>query len=79
MSIKITLTEKEILEKPNDGDLGKYVRQKYLHEKYVDENIYDFCLVCGKQSPYTKTTNIDNRIGYIDGAGQGCFTHEGCE
>ncbi len=51
MSITITITEKEILERPNDMDLGKYIRSKYNHEKFVDEDSYDNCVICGNESP----------------------------
>ena len=30
MSIKIKITEQEILDKPNDAELGSYIRRKYL-------------------------------------------------
>ncbi len=42
-------------------------------------NGYDKCVVCGKVSPYKTTTNIDLRIGYIEGGGQGCFLKDGCK
>lgn len=42
-------------------------------------NGYDKCVVCGKVSPYKTTTNIDLRIGYVEGAGQGCFINGGCK
>jgi hypothetical protein len=79
MSITITLTEKEILERPNDMDLGKYIRSKFNHEKFVDKNSYDTCVICGKESPYTKNTPINERNGYVDGGGQGCFKLNECE
>ena len=47
-------------------------------DPYV-QNGYDKCVVCGKLSPYKTTTNIDLRIGYVEGAGQGCFQDKICE
>jgi hypothetical protein len=42
MSIRITLTEKEILETPNNEQLGELVRNKYWKEKDGVEDIdYD--------------------------------------
>jgi hypothetical protein len=38
----------------------------------------DKCVRCGKPSPYTSDTNIDYRIGYIEGGGQGCYQPEVC-
>lgn len=34
---------------------------------------YDLCVLCGKMSEYTKETPIDQRVGYIEGAGQLCL------
>lgn len=115
MSIVVNLTEKEILDTPNDFELGEKVRNKYwelkemqteeqtLREKddesymlVVDDNGlvigihlplqndftdngYDKCVMCGKVSPYKTTTSIDLRIGYVEGAGQGCFQPQSCK
>jgi hypothetical protein len=110
MSIKITLTEREILDRPNFYDLGEYVNQKMYQEKeylnkhanddkfiivadedglvkgiyvppvldYVTEDGYDKCVICGKSSPYKVDTHIDMRVGYVEGAGQGCFQPNVC-
>ena len=37
------------------------------------EEEYDMCVSCGKVTSYKKTTHIDYRYGYIEGAGQLCF------
>jgi hypothetical protein len=42
------------------------------------ENQFDVCVLCGKQSPYKRSTHIDHRIGYVEGAGQGCFEPHMC-
>jgi hypothetical protein len=91
MSIKIKITEEEILSKPNDSELGSYIRTKYIvlkdslkHEKdvlslgQIPDDEPDMCLICGQSSPYSKSTHIDFRVGYIRGAGQGCFTPDKC-
>jgi hypothetical protein len=92
MSIKLKITEKEVLGRPNDAELGSYVRAKYLIQKdtmnrdidilslgQIPDDEPEVCLVCGKFSPYTKSTHIDLRIGYISGVGQGCFMPPKCE
>jgi hypothetical protein len=92
MGIKLKITEKEILDKPNDAELGSYIRRKYLVQKETMKRDIDIlslgqipddepeaCLVCGKLSPYTKSTHIDMRTGFIEGVGQGCFTPFNCE
>ena len=78
MDIKVT--ELEILSNPNDFALGELVRQKYWNSRKPTENhVYDKCVICGRQSPYTIDTHIDYRVGYIEGAGQGCFMGNNCE
>lgn len=83
MEISITLSEKEIINLPNDMDLGKYIRRKYnITKDELERSLdieYDHCVICGKQSPYTRSTHIDNRIGYIEGGGQGCFQINKCD
>jgi hypothetical protein len=139
MSIKVTLTEKEILDTPNDSMLGELTRNKYWQARrdqegprYDDEDFgiiigedglvksiirpytcsicggdtseidYDYlvgydhlgcvlkqeeitkdtldkCVICGKESPYLRSTHVDLRVGYVDGGGQGCFQPIECD
>lgn len=139
MSIKVTVTEKEILETPNDSMLGELTRNKYWQARrdeegpqYDDEDFgivigedglvkkiihpytcsicggdtseidydylvgydhlgcvlkteedssdaFDKCVICGKESPYLKSTHIDMRVGYVEGGGQGCFQPNECD
>ena len=39
----------------------------------ADKEEYDICVSCGKTTSYKKTDHIDNRSGYIEGAGQLCL------
>lgn len=86
MSIKIKISEKEILDNPNDAVLGSYVRTKYLiHKKNIQENdvlslgqIPDYnskekCVLCGVETTYEVSVPVDYRTGYIEGVGQLCF------
>jgi hypothetical protein len=51
-----------------------------LEDKIRDEDVeYDHCVICGKQSPYTRNTPIEDRVNYVDGAGQSCFTPHKCD
>lgn len=92
MSIKLKITEKEILDKPNDAELGSYIRRKYLIQQetmkrdidilslgQIPDDELEVCLVCGEFTPYTKGTHVDLRVGYIRGAGQGCYKQIKCE
>jgi hypothetical protein len=48
--------------------------------KQEDEpNQHDKCVICGKETPYLKSTHIDYRIGYVEGGGQGCYQPNICE
>ena len=138
MAITIILTEQEVLNTPNDMDLGTLARNKYWQERRNQEgppvddehfflNIgedglvksigkpwtcsicggnthevdsdyligwdhlscrleeemkakdeYDTCVICGKVSPYKRSTHIDMREGYVEGGGQGCFQPNIC-
>ena len=44
-------------------------------KKYWRSMDKDKCVLCEKDTPYTKETHIDYRLNYIEGAGQMC---EGC-
>ena len=36
-------------------------------------DLYEDCIMCGKKTTVSKTTHIDFRDGYIEGAGQLCI------
>lgn len=38
----------------------------------INDNNYDNCVLCGAETPYTRSTHIDYRYGYVEGAGQLC-------
>jgi hypothetical protein len=99
--ITITVSEKEILSRPNYYELGEFINRRYHQEKELlksnrDEHFVlqiaedgrvtaigdsqnDQCVMCGKISPYSKSEHIDKRVGYVEGAGQGCFQPSICE
>jgi len=72
---KMLLSESEIMDRPNNMELGDYVRRKFEAQKKEE---FDRCVLCGKVSPYKRSTHIDCRLGYIEGAGQGCFQSKFC-
>ena len=84
--MNIIITEKEIKDNPKYFQLGKLVSEKYwevksvkLDNNYITEDGFDKCVVCGKKSPYYAVTDINIRIGYVEGAGQGCFQPDKCD
>ena len=36
------------------------------------DNKKDKCVVCKKETPYLTSANIDERLNYVEGAGQLC-------
>lgn len=48
-------------------------------EEESDESLqYDHCVICGKETPYLRSTHIDYRVGYVEGGGQGCYQPNEC-
>lgn len=76
MNFKITITEEDIKNHPNNYELGYLIRNKY--HKHLNLK-FDKCMKCGLESPYTEDTHIDVRLGYIEGVGQFCFQEKVCE
>ena len=138
MGITVTLTAEEILNTPNDFDLGGLARNKYWQERRNQEGPprddehfqmeiapdgtvkkiirpwtcgicgedtskveYDYlvgydhlacvlqgdpkmdekdrCVICGKETPYLRSTHISHREGYVEGSGQGCYQPNLCD
>ena len=57
------------------------IEYDYLHgynhlscalEAEMKSDKFDHCIICGVETPYKRSTHIDMRIGYIEGAGQLC-------
>ena len=47
----------------------------YINKKYgnmAQNEIYEDCIMCGKKTTTLKSTHIDFRHGYVEGAGQLC-------
>ena len=86
MDLNIIITESEILNTPNDVSLGELARSKYWDKRNelekifdIDPDSFDICILCGRETPYLKSTNISDRIGYVEGAGQGCYQPFTCD
>jgi len=48
-------------------------------EEELDKSLhYDHCVICGKETPYLRSTHIDFRVGYVEGGGQGCYQPNIC-
>lgn len=119
----ITISEYEILNKPNHYELGEYIHNIYWEMKHnlkngrpKEQNLMihncnicgedtskvgnmelighdhischiegkpnledkDKCVICGKETPYLRSTNIYERVGYVEGSGQGCYEPHIC-
>ena len=40
----------------------------------INDDVLDTCVLCGTETPYSRSTHIDFRYGYVEGAGQLCKT-----
>ena len=40
--------------------------------EFIPNDIYEDCILCGEKTTTLKTTHVDFRTGYIEGAGQLC-------
>jgi hypothetical protein len=47
-------------------------------EEDSSQSEFDKCVLCGKETPYLRSTHIDLRQGYVEGGGQGCFQPNVC-
>ena len=92
--ITVTLTESEILGNPNAYALGEIVQERYWNQKNKETELAralktsqpeipfpknDLCVICGQESPYTQGHDVNFRIGYVEGGGQGCFQPSKCK
>jgi hypothetical protein len=51
-----------------------FVKIIQMEKELNPEDIYETCVMCGALTTVLKTTHIDHRVGYIEGAGQVCPT-----
>jgi hypothetical protein len=40
----------------------------------INDDAFDICVLCGIETSYRRSTHIDFRYGYVEGAGQLCKT-----
>lgn len=62
----------QIDENNNVTKVGISATQLELFPTPVFTDIYEQCILCGVETTILKTTHIDYRTGYIEGAGQLC-------
>jgi len=63
----------------DDEHVGLTINEDGLVTAIHRPDDYDTCIVCGKITPYLKSTNINLRYGYIEGAGQACPHPDNCD
>jgi hypothetical protein len=69
--------KESILPAVNIMDYG--IKESTINSKYVTDDGFDMCVICGKKTPYHYSDNIQNRFGYVEGVGQGCYKPEICK
>ena len=63
----------------DDEHVGLTINEDGLVTSINRSDDYDTCVVCGKKTPYLKSTNIYQRYGYVEGAGQACPHPDNCD
>jgi hypothetical protein len=56
----------------DDEHFGLTIDENGLVTSINRPDDHEECVLCGKKSPYLKSTNINFRHGYVEGAGQLC-------
>ena len=56
----------------DDEHVGLTINEDGLVTSITRSDDYDTCVVCGKKSPYLRSTHIDMRFFYVEGSGQLC-------
>jgi len=56
----------------DDEHVGLTINEDGLVTSINRPDDYDTCVVCGKKSPYLRSTHIDMRFFYVEGSGQLC-------
>ena len=56
----------------DDENFGMIIGADGLVTAIHRPNDYDTCVICGKETPYLRSTHVDMRFFYVDGSGQTC-------
>ncbi len=56
----------------DDEHFGLTIDENGLVTSINRPDDHEDCVLCGKKTPYLKSTNINFRYGYVEGAGQLC-------
>jgi hypothetical protein len=56
----------------DDEHFGLTIDENGLVTSINRPDDHEDCVLCGKKTPYLKSTNINFRRGYVEGAGQLC-------
>lgn len=67
--VPLTINEDGLVTKVGHDMGGSY---EYPKVNGQGESIYETCIMCGKETTTLKSTHIDFRHGYVEGAGQLC-------
>lgn len=56
----------------DDEHFGMTIDENGLVTYIIRPDDHEECVLCGKKTPYVKSTHVDYRKGYVEGAGQLC-------
>ena len=70
--VPLTIDENGMVTKVGHDMGGSYEIKEAVQLELFPNDIYEDCILCGNKTTTLKTTHVDFRTGYIEGAGQLC-------
>jgi hypothetical protein len=70
--VPLQIDENNLVTKVGHDMGGSYEIKEAVQLELFPNDIYEQCILCGKETTTLKTTHVDFRTGYIEGAGQLC-------
>ena len=70
--VPLQIDENNLVTKVGHDSGGSYEIKEVVQLELFPNDIYEDCILCGEKTTTLKTTHVDFRTGYIEGAGQLC-------
>ncbi len=70
--VPLQIDENNLVTKVGQDMGGSYENKVGTQLELFPNDIYEDCILCGEKTTTLKTTHVDFRTGYIEGAGQLC-------
>jgi hypothetical protein len=70
--VQLQIDENNLVTKVGQDMGGSYQIEEGTQLELFPNDIYEDCILCGEKTTTLKSTHVDFRTGYIEGAGQLC-------